>query len=222
MDWWCDRAWIYVSCVLSAAMFCWMLVCWNEWSTALKVLASIAVLIPVHVVEEWVFPGGFHYQYNIGLYKSDAPDRYPMCRLTDMITNLGATLMYIGFVIYCVCNSGEVPNGLILGTVGFCALEMILHTFFGIKMYFRFRSAGKKTIYGPGSITAYWCFVPLGVIGWHCIADSIFTSTDWWVAGGVLAAIGCVWILGAELLFRRRDTAYYFLTAGYYERFLNK
>lgn len=46
---------------------------WESWSTELKIVASVAALMPVHVIEEWVFPGGFHYQYN-SLFRSTKLD----------------------------------------------------------------------------------------------------------------------------------------------------
>ena len=58
----------------------------------LIVIAAISVLIPLHVIEEWVFPGGFHYHYNT-VMKSKQLDRYPMSRLTDMLTNFIATIL---------------------------------------------------------------------------------------------------------------------------------
>ena len=67
------------------------------------------------------------------LYDSDQPDRYPMCRKSDMITNSEATFGYMIFTLICVLRGGEVCTGLIMGTIGFCILELILHTFFGTK-----------------------------------------------------------------------------------------
>ena len=89
--------------------------------------------------------------------KSDQLDRYPMCCKSDMYTNLIATFMYVGFTIYCAVV-GYVPLGLVVGTIGFCLLEIFLHTLFGTVMYIHFRAAGKQTNYGPGSITAYFGF----------------------------------------------------------------
>ncbi|MGE9835214.1 hypothetical protein [Streptococcus orisratti] len=86
LNWWTDRAWIKFSCAIAVLMTAVILMNWTNWSVELKVTAAIAALIPIHVIEEWVFPGGFHYQYNI-FFKSDQPDRFPMSRLTDMLTN---------------------------------------------------------------------------------------------------------------------------------------
>ena len=64
LDWWCQRAWIKFSCGITTVVMLMILINWQNWSTELKFIAAIAALIPIHVIEEWVFPGGFHYQYN--------------------------------------------------------------------------------------------------------------------------------------------------------------
>ena len=53
LDWWSHRAWIKFSCIIAAVVTIMILINWENWSTELKVVASIAALIPIHVVEEW-------------------------------------------------------------------------------------------------------------------------------------------------------------------------
>ncbi|MFV0519230.1 MAG: HXXEE domain-containing protein, partial [Lachnospirales bacterium] len=63
----------------------------NTW-TKINILCTLAVIVLVlHVIEEWVLPGGLHYSYNIS-HGSNVLGRYPMNRLTDMITNFGGVL----------------------------------------------------------------------------------------------------------------------------------
>lgn len=221
-NWWCDKAWIYVGCIISFAMVILTLVNWNTWSDGLKVLAGIAILIPVHVLEEWVFPGGFHYQYNIALYKSDTPKCYPMNRGSDMYTNLVTTIAYAIVTIICMTTGGAVRPGLVLGTVMFCALELIGHTYMGTKMYLKFKNKGKKTIYGPGSITCYWVFVPFGIIGAMWLNGQSLEFIDWIIAFGILAFIAIVCIMIPEGTLKRKDSPYYFESFGYFDRFLKK
>ena len=220
LDWWSHRAWIKFSCGITTVVMLMILINWQNWSTELKYIASIAALIPIHVVEEWVFPGGFHYQYNVGLFRSEYPNCYPMCRLSDMFTNLIGTLFFfiltITFAIY-----GVVPNGVVMGSIIFCGMEMFVHTVIGIIMYLKFKNKGKSTIYGPGSITTYFGFVPLGVIGWYSIQGKGMTGTDWLMCVGILLFIllGCILI--PENVIKKKDSPYEFETAGYYERFLD-
>lgn len=218
LNWWCDRAWIKFLCIIASLMTGLILMNWNTWSTELKIIAAIAVLIPLHVLEEWVFPGGFHYQYN-SFFGSALPERYPMCRLTDMITNLAGTILYIILTVLCIIRD-EVSTGMILGTIIFCCLELIVHTVFGIFMYVKLKAKGKTTIYGPGSITAYWGFTVFGVILLYCMKGRTILSYDWIEAGIILLiiAVGC--ILLPENLLKKKDTQYYFENNGYYDRFL--
>lgn len=169
LNWWCDRAWILLECLLAGVMMCLMLFCWETWGTDVKVICAVSILLPMHVVEEWVFPGGFHYQYNVGVFGSEVPDRYPMCRLSDMYTNLIGTVFFMVLTFAAMANGNTVRPGILMATAVFAGMEALAHTLLGCKMYFRFKSRGKRTIYGPGSLTAYFGFAPLGVIAFYCI-----------------------------------------------------
>lgn len=220
LNWWCDRAWIKFGCWITVLMTGLIMIFWQSWSDELKVIAAIAALIPIHVIEEWVFPGGFHYQYNLFLYKSEQPDRYPMCRKSDMITNLGATFLYMILTCISVANSGEVSTGIIMGTLGFCILEVVIHSIFGTMAYLRFKGDGKTTIYGPGSITAYLGFGVSGCILLNCMSTRIITGHDWIICAVILAIIAFALILIPENIIKKKDNAYCFKTNGYYDRFL--
>lgn len=219
MDKWCDRAWIKFGLIITAVMCGAILWNWNEWTLELKLLAAISALIPVHVVEEWVFPGGFHYQYN-SMYHSDELDRYPMCRKSDMFTNLIVTILYAILTVY-YAIAGAVPTSLVIATVLFCFMEFAMHTLFGCMMYHRFHKAGKTTIYGPGSLTAYLGFSVFGVIGIYSLQDRIVSGQDWlWgVVITLLLMAGSVLI--PENIIKRKGNSYYFKSAGYFDRFLN-
>lgn len=218
-SWWCYRAWILFSLCFAGVMTAIILYYWNDWSIQLKGVAAISVILPIHVVEEWVFPGGFHYQYNTFAFHSDIPDRYPMCRVSDTITNLAGTFLFAGLALWCVLKGGEVPAWMVLMTIGLCILEVLIHTYFGVMAWLRFRSVGKATIYGVGSVTAYFCFGVLGVILCYTLADLTLTSTDWlWgVVGLLVMLLGC--IISPEKLTKSRDTRFVFPSAGYYDRF---
>ena len=228
LDWWCDRAWIKFGCWISAIMTSLILLFWRKWSTELKITASIAALIPIHVLEEWVFPGGFNYQYNLFLYKSDQPDRYPMSRLSDMITNLEATFGYVVItIIYAIIEDkgGYIPTGFIMGTIVFSFLEVIVHTSFGIMAYFHFKKEGKTTIYGPGSITAYSGFGVFGFILVYSLIDRINEKLlfwyDWAIMSGELSFILVCCILVPENIIKKKDSKYFFKNNGYFDRFLD-
>lgn len=199
-----------------------ILIFWNDWSVALKVMAAISALVPVHVVEEWVFPGGFHYQYNTFVYRSKLPDLYPMSRLTDMMTNLLATFLYAFIVCWYALSGEQVPATLVLMTIGFCTLEVIIHTTFGVMAWLRFRNVGKTTIYGPGSITAYLGFGLFGAILCYTLPDYTLTSHDWWIGAIELVAMLTGIVIIPETAAKSRNTRFIFPSAGYYDRYLEK
>ncbi len=218
---WCKTAWLKFSLLISAAMLILIVVFWDIWSTALKCVAAIAALIPIHATEEWFFPGGFAYQYNLFLNKSDHPKAYPMNRASDMITVLGTTIMYAALVIYFAITGIAVPSGILLGAACFSALEVSVHTYFGIRAYLKFKNKGKKTIYGTGSMTAYAGFLFLGAIIVRQIVSQGLAIADiyWCVA---VLGITTILVFVPEAAFKDKNSSYAYETAGYYERFLNE
>ncbi len=107
-----------------------------------------------------------------------------------------------------------------MGTFAFSVIECLAHTVMGTIMFFKFRSKGKTTIYGPGSITAYWGFMPIGFIAFDDLQDISIGMKEWaWCIGILLFIIVCC-ILIPENLIKNKDTAYPFRSAGYYEKYI--
>lgn len=215
---WCMTAWLKFSLLITALMLVLMLICWNSWSISLKCIAAITALVPVHATEEWFFPGGFAYQYNLFLNNSDYPDCFPMNRASDMFTVLGTTIMYAAITLFCMITGKSMPSGVLLGATIFSALEVSVHTYFGIRAYLKFRQKGKSTIYGPGSMTAYTGFLVLGCIMLRQILSQGVSSTD---------VIFCILILGItsflcfvpEKIFKNTNSPYRYPSNGYYDKF---
>ena len=218
---WCKTAWLKFSLMITGCMLVLMLINWNTWSIALKCIAVVAALVPIHATEEWIFPGGFAFQYNLFLNKSESPNCYPMNRASDMITVLGTTIMYAIITLYFAVTGKGVPSGILLGATCFSALEVSVHTFFGIKAYLKFKDNGKTTIYGTGSMTAYTGFLVLGIIMFREILALGVSGKD---------VIFCIVILGItsilcfvpEIKFKDKKSPYAYSNSGYYERFLDK
>ncbi|OZG67390.1 beta-carotene 15,15'-monooxygenase [Bifidobacterium eulemuris] len=219
LSWWSDRAWLWFGWCVTAVITVLILLNWRTWSAELKLVAAIAALIPVHATEEWVFPGGFNFQYNTFLYRSARPDRYPMCRASDMITVLGVTIMYAVVAFAYAVGGGAVHAGVLMSAMAFSALEVVFHTYCGVRAYLMYRSKGKTTIYGPGSITAYLGFGVLGVLMFYSLRDMSIGASDWGLCALILAAIVCFCFI-PEQAFKNKVDSYYFETNGYYDRFL--
>ena len=218
---WCKTAWLKFSLLISGFMLVLILINWNCWSLSLKCIAAIAALVPVHATEEWIFPGGFAFQYNLFLNKSDHPNCYPMNRASDMITVLGTTIMYAAITLYCSTRGVLVPTGILLGATCFSALEVSVHTFLGIKAYFKFKDKGKSTIYGTGSMTAYTGFLMLGIIMFQEILHLEISSFDIFLCVIILAITSCLCFI-PEIKFKDKNSPYAYSNSGYYEKFLMK
>lgn len=209
----CDKIWLYIMYAVGAVIAVLFLIYWNDWEYGFKLLLSFGILIPLHVLEEWQLPGGFHYQYN-AFHKSDVRDCYPMNRLSDMLTNSLAEIMFIGFALF-----GSNVTGIYLGMSIFSLLEVIVHSALGANMLKELKAKGKRTIYGPGSITAYFAFGPLCVL---CFLHALKKGIGWGdllVALIVLAAICVILIFIPENSLKSKTSKYPYKSAGYFDRF---
>lgn len=218
---WCKTMWLKWGLLISGWMLIFMVFNWNLWSTSLKCVATIAALIPVHATEEWIFPGGFAFQYNTFLNKSKYPSCYPMNRASDMFTVLLTTIMYAIIALFFIFTKKAVPSGILLGATCFSALEVSAHTFFGIKAYLTFKDQGKTTIYGTGSITAYTGFFILGIIMIQEIIAVGITSQDILICILILA-LTSVFVFVPEIIFKDKHSIYAYDNNGYYDRFIKK
>ena len=217
-DRWCRTEWLKFSLLITAVMEILILVNWNTWSTSLKCVAAIAALIPVHATEEWIFPGGFAYQYNTFLYKSQHPLCYPMNRASDMVTVLGTTIMYACLVLFFAVSGKVVLNGILLGAFCFSLLEISFHTYCGIRAFLKFKNKGKSTIYGTGSITAYVGFLPLAAMMLRQIMAQGVTLQDVGVGIAILGMTAFLCFVPEEK-FKNEHSPYVYRTKGYYERY---
>lgn len=182
-----------------------------------NILCTIAIIVLVlHVLEEWVLPGGLHYSYNID-HGSSLLSCYPMNRLTDMITNFGGVVL--GCIVLKFWGFGK-PAGVAI--MLFSAFEVVIHIAIGITSMNTFGDYGMNTLYSPGLVTSLFGFLPI-VIG---LAKELFfsgkprpTLRQWVMA--VVAMFGFCFLLInlSEMLLGREDSPYAFTHRGYYEQY---
>lgn len=215
---WCKRDWLKFSLSISGLMVLLLIINGSNWPVPLCCMAVITALVPVHASEEWFFPGGFAYQYNLFLYNSDHPLACPMNRASDMITVLGTTLMFACITLFSAISGHAVPSGVLLGAFCFSLLEISVHTYFGIRAYLKFKDRGKTTIYGAGSMTAYFGFLPLASV---LIRQVLALGLSAFDIGLCLLVLGCIALLCfvPEAKFKDPHSPYAFGSKGYYERF---
>ncbi|MCC8122410.1 MAG: HXXEE domain-containing protein [Oscillospiraceae bacterium] len=226
LDRWCDTIWICVICVLGAATAVYLLLNWSTLPVGAKAGAFGAIIMPLHVIEEWKLPGGLHYIYNVifGSKKMGAQylDRYPMSRLTDMVTNIGLVVFPLLFMALSLFAGLSTEMALCIAL--FCFMEVGAHTIVGIYSFFRYRRAGKRFIYCPGFATAYLLFLPAGL--YLCFAMPQLTVGNWIGALAALAmmSICCVPLQEIPLkkwVLKQKDNVFAFKSPKYYAKFIH-
>ena len=208
------KNWLTVLYLLGILSFIVLIFSGGNWPLTQRLLWAVAIILPAHACEEWQLPGGFHYQYNL-VQGSKSPNRYPMNQLTDMLT------VCIAEIVYLVASCWYQVPAVSLSLAGFCLLEVGMHTFFGFKMYRRFKVSGKRTLYNPGLLTAYCGFGPVAIGLILQIPTAAFAIWQLWgETFGLLALMALGEIYLPELIFRNPQTQYGFISAKYFNKFL--
>lgn len=209
--------WLYIIVLISGILIGLLVANWSVWSWQTRLFAMATALLPIHVLEVWRFPGGFHTMYNL-MAGSDTPDRYPMNQLSDMWTN------FIGVLFGCVVLAVGVNPVFLIMQVFLCCAELFGHLSGGIFAYQRFRSKGKKTIYNPGLFTTLFGYLPI-LVG---IVLSFFTEQTPSILQVVIglicsAALGAFSLKIVERLCMNRNTPYgYTWGEGYFTKYLSE
>lgn len=209
--------WLYVMTLVSGVIIGLLATNWSVWIWQTRLFAMATALLPLHVLEEWRFPGGFHTMYNL-MAGSDTPDRYPMNQLSDMWTN------FIGVIFGCAALAVGVNPVFLVMQVFLCCAELFGHLSGGLFAYKRFRSGGKKTIYNPGLFTTVFGYLPI-LVG---IVVSFFIEWAPSIAQFVIglacsAALGVFSLKAVEKLCMNRNTPYgYTWGDGYFTKYLSE
>ncbi len=188
----------------------------KKWDK-INILCALAIIVLIlHVIEEWVLPGGLHYSYNIA-HGSTLLSRYPMNRLTDMITNFGAVVL--GCIVLKVWGFRKSSA---IAVMLFCGFELVIHISIGIQDMTIFAAYGMNTLYSPGLITSLFGFLPVGVGLAVCLFRTKAERPKFahWVMAIAATALLCFLLINLpEDLLGREDSPYAFTDRGYYERF---
>lgn len=207
--------WLYVMAAIGIYLG-WQIYKNRKTWSALQTLCTMAVIVLVlHVLEEWVLPGGLHYSYNLS-HGSDILSRYPMNRLTDMITNFGGVVL--GLVVLKVWGF-RTPAGIAI--MLFSLFEVVIHVAIGVSSMQTFGSYGMNVLYSPGLITSLFGFLPVGV----GLAVVLFKSAprpaikQWIMAVVTMFGLCFLLINLPENLLGSTDSPYAFTDRGYYAQY---
>jgi len=210
----CGQPWITLMYALGAIMLVLTIIFGRTWETPRLLAALFVIVLPLHVFEELQFPAGFHYMMNT-VQKSETPNVGPENRLSDMVTNLGAELIFIGFFIF----GGNIATSVAFAIFGIG--ESIVHTIFGILIWKHFKSKGKKSIYGPGILSAYFTQLPISVFALTWLSTQAVATKDIIIGVVIIMVIMGVLIrLPMMTLGGKKHPEFAYDSAGYFSKFL--
>ncbi|GGF68266.1 hypothetical protein GCM10010912_11580 [Paenibacillus albidus] len=133
-------------------------------------LSFVAIL--VHQFEEYRWPGYFGGLFNVVIFKSEHPERYPLNTQSAMVINL-----IIAYVFYLL--------PVLFPNVIWLALAPIFMGFFQFIWHGIFANLKAKTVYNPGLFAVLVFHFPIG--GWyiHYIVTHHLAGAVDWVIGSV-------------------------------------
>lgn len=211
--WFVSTGWLYLIGIVGIVLGIVLCKNWNkyDWFERLGIIAIIVLVL--HVYEEWVLPGGFHYIYNLD---SESPSNYPMNQLTDMITNFGGVIL--GVVILRFWKFGK-GSGIAIGL--FSLFEAVIHIVLARKSLNAFSSVGQVAFYAPGLNTALFGFLPIFVA--YLIVFIKNKPNLKQIFGGIasLFLLSFLFVNLPEMIFKNKNSKFIFQNHGYYDQFLN-
>lgn len=192
-----------------------MIVHWNEWDVLRKLGAFTVIVLTFHVWEEWVIPGGFHYIYNIASNPS-LRGRYPMSKITDMITNFGGAVLW--FVLVQTRKYGRKMS---FAVMIFSYFEFVIHLYLAHHSMNIFAAMEIHTgFYAPGLVTAICCWLPLAIAYTVWFVKNKVKLSD--VIGGIaiLIVFSVLLVNMPENLLKSTNNPYGWTDHGFYERYI--
>ncbi len=215
--WFVEWGWLYVMLVMSIILIVQLIIHWKSWSNLRKFGAFVVIVLTLHVWEEWVIPGGFHYIYNIN---SEAllRNRYPMNELTDMLTNfMGGLLWFI------LTETNTYGRKMHVCVTLFSYFEVFVHFLLAYQSMTYFYNIGIYTgFYAPGLITALLCWLPLGISGTVWLIKNKMTIKDL-IGGIIILALCTIFMVNMpEKIFKSQHNPYIFDNAGWYEQYTTR
>lgn len=213
---WCGQPWLHTTYFLGIVMANVLIINWSSWDIPQKLMGLLTVFLPLHIFEELTWPNGFQFMMNKVIQKSDNPLAYPENRLTDMITNFGAEILFIVLTF----GTPMIGNKGVVFAAVFGVGETIAHTIFSIATLKFYRSKGKKTLYTPGFATAWCLLLEVGVYSIYWTASSgTFVFSDLWGLLGVAFLIGFMIRLPFIISFKIKSTKYAYNDIGYFKKY---
>lgn len=211
--WFVSWGWLYCMIIMSVILTVQLIIHWKDWDSLRKLGAFTVIVLTLHVWEEWVIPGGFHYIYNIASQPS-LRGLYPMSKITDMITNFGGAILW--FVLVQAKKYGRKMS---FAVMIFSYFEFIIHMYLAHHSMAVLANLGIHTgFYAPGLVTAICCWLPLGIAYTVWFVRNKVKLKD--AIGGIvlLVVLSVLLVNMPEKLLKSKDNPYGWTDQGYYEQ----
>ena len=190
-----------------------LLVRWDALASWQRVTYGLMLVMCLHQVEEYRFPGGFPWGLNDFL-GSKNPMCYPGNRLSASFVDILAFVLAVPPLIWHCTPVLAVVYAL------FGCIECCGHLAFGIKAWHKYRAKGKETLYFPGSATAFLGFLPLGLVTFQELSRASLLAGDVWLrAAGILAVYTVFFFLLPTVLVYDKNSPYIYPRRGYFEKY---
>ncbi|MBT8338474.1 MAG: HXXEE domain-containing protein [Desulfatitalea sp.] len=192
------RHWFDIGGVLAVVVGVVLLLKWKTLPYIQLLMALNFFTLLLHQFEEYRWPGGLPGQMNGGLHKSDMPDRYPANPHSLMLLNtVGAYPFYLLPVFF--------PDVIWLG------LGPVLLAFAQVPTHGLMMPIKLKTLYGKGFITAFFMWLPIGILYIrHIVAEGLVRPADWVYGAIYMFLFGAFVVQGTIRIFRDKHTPHRF------------
>lgn len=170
------KYWQDIGAIVAVVVCAYLLVEYPNIQEVSVILWLSFVSILIHQFEEYRWPGYFPGIFNIVIFKSAIPERYPLNSQSAMVINL--LIAYI-FYLVPVFFTEQIWLGLAPVLMGF--FQLIWH---GV-----FANIKAKTIYNPGLLAVLFFHIPVGYRYIDYLVSHDLATKYNWILGIVYFAI---------------------------------
>jgi len=220
---WVLAVWLHISAAIAGGAAFYVFSKRKSLSVPRKICGVFVVFLVCHMIEEYVYPAGFQYIFNM-MYGSADPAAYPLNELSCMVTNFVAVLFF-AFALW--KWSEKIWVTLTIAIFGIA--QVIVHMILGFASFGLFGQTGQILPYSPGLFNSVFLLLPLSAYCFIYLAKS--KSLAMKNAGASLKEIGVAVLaliiivaglimLPMQTLGNDPDTVFTFSSNGYYDRFV--
>ncbi|HYY19799.1 MAG TPA: HXXEE domain-containing protein [Streptosporangiaceae bacterium] len=196
------KQWPRVAAVQAMALGGTSLLAGRRNQTNLRALAVMnAMTMCAHQYEEYVDPGYFPGQVNVGIFKSGQPLNYPFNANSAMCANISFRALYVPAMIFPKVKWLGLPPVLLGITQAFAHGTMSARTA-------RDESPAR---YSPGTLTAVLLHLPIGITYLSALrAQGPISRGDWIKSGAVLLGFATLGVAAPNVLLADKNSPYAF------------